>query len=151
MLNTLMLFKAMDIQSRFAPLPKNLHIGFCIFATAFFILLYVKYRKINDLLWLVVCDLTVILQFFGDKYTAFAVGVCEVILLGMIFVQHRSEQKAVKSQSSKDASGESPCNQNNVDDLKDVEKAVRIERSKVIRDNSQDVIGQAFDGEDFDK
>lgn len=133
----------LGIQSRFAPLPKKLHLIFCVLATILFIVLYIRHRRIKDLLWLIVCDTTAILQFFGDKYTAFAVGVCEVILLAMIFFEHMKEkrnQKSDENNSKKDA---------HTDELDDIAKAVKSERSKLSSDTPDDVISSAFDGEDI--
>ena len=69
----LLLFKAMELQNRFAPLPQKLHIAFCVFATVFFIFCYLRYRRLSDILWMLICDITLILQFYGDKYTALTV------------------------------------------------------------------------------
>ncbi|MCC8131811.1 MAG: hypothetical protein LUC38_01810 [Oscillospiraceae bacterium] len=131
------------LQSRFAPLPRNMHIIFCVIATVVFLALYLKKRKINDLLWLFVCDLPVILQFYGDPTTATVVGVCEVILLVAIFVFYLQDRKKAKNQP-KDEDGEGG---GDVDDLKDVEQAVKVERSKLAGNDADDnVISQAFDG-----
>lgn len=146
MLNTLLILRTAGIQSRFAPLPTWLHVVFCIVATVLFIALYIRHRRVNDILWLIVCDLTLLLQFFTDRYTAYAVGICEVILLVMIFLQHRSDKK-----ESKSASKGGSKNGQSADDLSDVEKAVKTERKQIIKDNSGDIIGQAFDNEGFDK
>ena len=146
MLNTLLILRTAGIQSRFAPLPTWLHVVFCIVATVLFIALYIRHRRVNDILWLIVCDLTLLLQFFTDRYTAYAVGICEAILLVMIFLQHRSDKK-----ESKSASKGGSKNGQSADDLSDVEKAVKTERKQIIKDNSGDIIGQAFDNEGFDK
>ena len=148
MLNTLLILRTAGIQSRFAPLPTWLHVVFCIVATVLFIALYIRHRRVNDILWLIVCDLTLLLQFSTDRYTAYAVGICEAILLVMIFLQHHSDKKESKAASgSSSAKGSSPDS----DDLSDVEKAVKTERKQIIKDNSGDIIGQAFDNEGFDK
>lgn len=131
------------LQSRFAPLPKNMHIIFCIIATVVFLLLYIKKRKIVDFLWLFVCDLPLILQFFGDSATAAVVGVCEIVLLVAIFIFYLQDRKATKKQSE-DKDGE---DDGDIDDLKDVEQAVKAERSKLAgNDGDDNVITQAFDG-----
>ncbi|MCD7822927.1 MAG: hypothetical protein LUG86_02745 [Oscillospiraceae bacterium] len=133
------------LQSRFAPLPKNMHIIFCIIATVVFLALYLRKRKIGDLLWLFVCDLPLILQFYGDSRTATVVGVCEVILLVAIFVFYLQDRKAAKNQASDDP--ESGGDSGNADDLKDIEQAVKVERSKLAGNDADDnVISQAFDG-----
>ncbi len=133
------------LQSRFAPLPKNMHIIFCIIATVVFLVLYVRKRKIVDFLWLFVCDLPLILQFYGDSTTAAVVGVCEVILLVAIFVFWLQDRKASKNQAQDDS--ETDGGDGEVDDLKDVEQAVKVERSKLAGNDADDnVITQAFDG-----
>ncbi|MCD7846759.1 MAG: transmembrane domain-containing protein [Oscillospiraceae bacterium] len=134
---------ASTLQSRFAPLPKNMHIIFCIIATVVFLVLYLKKRKIVDLLWLLVCDLPLILQFYGDSTTAAVVGVCEVILLVAIFVFWLQDRKNSKNQPNDESGSEG----GDVDDLKDVEQAVKVERSKLAGNDADDnVINQAFDG-----
>ncbi|MCD7784975.1 MAG: hypothetical protein LUH18_05270 [Oscillospiraceae bacterium] len=132
-----------ELQSRFAPLPKNMHIIFCIIATVVFLALYLRKRKIVDFLWLFVCDLPLILQFYGDPTTAAVVGVCEVILLIAIFVFWIQDRKNSKNQLD----DESGTDGGDVDDLKDVEQAVKVERSKLAGNDADDnVINQAFDG-----
>ena len=135
-----------ELQSRFAPLPKNMHIIFCIIATVVFLALYIRKRKISDLLWLFVCDLPLILQFYGDSTTAAVVGVCEVILLVAIFVFWLQDRKAAKKQAHDDSESDEGDGED-IDDLKDVEQAVKIERSKLAGNDADDnVINQAFDG-----
>lgn len=132
------------LQSRFAPLPKNMHIVFCIIATVVFVALYIRKRKMVDFLWLLVCDLPLILQFYGDSTTATVIGVCEVILLVAIFVFHLQDRKAARNQSEDDS--QSDEGGGDVDDLKDVEQAVKVERSKLAGNDADDnVISQAFD------
>lgn len=134
------------LQNRFAPLPKNLHLLFCGLATVLFIILYLRYKKLNDILWLIVCDLTIILQFYGDKVTAFVIGICEVILLAVIFtefVKNKKAEMAKKAAEKAAAQAEAPQE----DDLKDLEKAVSSERSKLAPECSNDIISQAFDEE----
>ncbi len=134
------------LQSRFAPLPKNMHIVFCIIATIVFLLIYIKKRKIVDLLWLFVCDLPLILQFYGDARTAAVVGVCEVVLLVTIFFFWLQERKATKK-AQKDVEDGEGSSGDSIDDLKDVEQAVKAERSKLAgNDGDDNVITQAFDG-----
>ncbi|MCD7732572.1 MAG: hypothetical protein LUH56_03940 [Oscillospiraceae bacterium] len=133
------------LQSRFAPLPKNMHIVFCIIATVVFVALYVRKRKMVDFLWLLVCDLPLILQFYGDSTTATVIGVCEVILLVAIFVFHLQDRKAARNQSEDDSQSDEGDG-GDVDDLKDVEQAVKVERSKLAGNDADDnVIYQAFD------
>lgn len=128
------------LQSRFAPLSISLHILFCIVATATFIANYIRYKKLIDIFWLIVCDLPVILQFYGDKTTAAVVGVCEVILLVSIYAMYLKEQKSQKENGTDGGQGS--------DGLKDVEQAVKVERTKLAgSDGDNNVISQAFDSD----
>ena len=145
----LLLFKTMELQNRFAPLPQKLHIVFCVFATVFFIFCYLRYRRLSDILWMIICDITLILQFYGDKYTALIVGICEIILFALIFLDYRKKKSAEKAAESESKRNED-SNGGKPDDLSDIEKAVRTERSKVVK-NDSDVISSAFDPEDLEK
>lgn len=139
------LLQAFALQNRFAPLAKNLHIIFCCLATVLFIILYFKYKKLSDALWLIACDLTIILQFYGDKFTAGVIGVCEIILLAFIFIEYLKTAKAERAKKAAEKSAENASNEQ--DDLKDVEKAVKSERSKLASDSEDDIISNAFDDE----
>lgn len=145
----LLLFKTMELQNRFAPLPQKLHIVFCVFATVFFIFCYLRYRRLSDILWMIICDITLILQFYGDKYTALTVGICEIILFALMFLDYRKKKSAEKAAESESKRNED-SNGGKPDDLSDIEKAVRTERSKVVK-NDSDVISSAFDPEDLEK
>lgn len=145
----LLLFKTMELQNRFAPLPQKLHIVFCVFATVFFIFCYLRYRRLSDILWMIICDITLILQFYGDKYTALIVGICEIILFALMFLDYRKKKSAEKAAESESKRNED-SNGGKPDDLSDIEKAVRTERSKVVK-NDSDVISSAFDPEDLEK
>ncbi len=145
----LLLFKTMELQNRFAPLPQKLHIAFCVFATVFFIFCYLRYRRLSDILWMIICDITLILQFYGDKYTALTVGICEIILFALMFLDYRKKKSAEKAAESESKRNED-SNGGKPDDLSDIEKAVRTERSKVVK-NDSDVISSAFDPEDLEK
>lgn len=145
----LLLFKAMELQNRFAPLPQKLHIAFCVFATVFFIFCYLRYRRLSDILWMLICDITLILQFYGDKYTALTVGVCEIILFAMMFLDYKKKKSAAKTAES-EAKQPNESDGGKPDDLSDIQKAVRTERSKVVKDDN-DVISSAFDPEDLEK
>ena len=145
----LLLFKTMELQNRFAPLPQKLHIVFCVFATVFFIFCYLRYRRLSDILWMIICDITLILQFYGDKYTALTVGICEIILFALMFLDYRKKKSAEKAAESESKRNED-SNGGKPDDLSDIEKAVRAERSKVVK-NDSDVISSAFDPEDLEK
>lgn len=145
----LLLFKTMELQNRFAPLPQKLHIVFCVFATVFFIFCYLRYRRLSDILWMIICDITLILQFYGDKYTALTVGICEIILFALMYLDYRKKKSAEKAAESESKRNED-SNGGKPDDLSDIEKAVRTERSKVVK-NDSDVISSAFDPEDLEK
>lgn len=141
----------MNIQNRFAPMPRNLHIAFCVVATILFVILYLKYHKLKDVLWLAVCDLTIILQFYGDSTTAGVIGVFEVILLVMIFIEYMKERKIQKAKLAAEKAEEAAEAEAQEDNLDDVAKAVKQERAKLAQDSDSDVIATAFDSENLDK
>lgn len=137
------IFRIAALQSRFAPLPKTFHIVFCIIATIVFLCIYLRTKKPSNLLWLLACDLLLILQFYGDKATAAVVAVCEIILLLSIFYLRIKDKRKEKSPDDPDGEKDSK------DELKDIEKAVKNERSRLADDSKSDVIAQAFDNEDL--
>lgn len=141
----LALFNNFALQNRFAPLPKSLHLAFCALASLLFIVLYLRHKRLNDLLWLIVCDLTLILQFYGDKTTALAVGICEVILLIFIFIEYLKNLKAAMAKKAAEKAA-AQAEEDGEDDLKDIEKAVNQERSKLAPEGG-DIVSQAFDDE----
>lgn len=145
----LLLFKTMELQNRFAPLPQKLHIAFCVFATVFFIFCYLRYRRLSNILWMIICDITLILQFYGDKYTALTVGICEIILFAIMFLDYKKKKSAEKAAESATKNNDDGSNVK-PDELSDIQKAVRTERSKVVKDDN-DVISSAFDPEDLEK
>lgn len=146
---SMQILAAMALRSRFAPLPTQVHILFCILATVLFITLYLYQRKLKDLLWLLVCDLPLILQFYGDEVTALVVGVCEILLLVMIFLEYLKERKLSRESapSGESVSGEDSKEASSDSGLSDLEKAVALERSK-LAGKTDDIISQAFDGEE---
>lgn len=131
------LFSFTELQSRFAPFPKSLHIVFCVIATIVFLAIYFRTRKVSNLLWMVACDMLLVLQFYNDKITALVIGICEVVLFVSIFVLYLSDKKKEKEIDAK-------CDEC----LKDIENAVKSERSKIASDVKDDVITQAFDNND---
>ena len=131
------------LQNRFAPLPMNLHIWFCGLATALFLVLFLRSKKMSNIYWLLICDATVILQWYGDPMTATAIGICEVVLFVLLILELKKEKKAEAALAEKaDETAET-------DDLKDIEKVVKNERKQIINEKI-DVIGEAFEVENND-
>lgn len=149
---TLMFSLNMGMQKRFAPLPLNFHIFLCLLLTVIFILLYLRYRKIKDILWMVAFDMILILQFYGDEKTATVIGIFEIILLALIFKEYLKDLKELKAKKAAEkAAEEAAADTAGEDDLDDVAKAVKAERAKLAPDEGTDMISQAFDNEDIDK
>ncbi len=134
-----------ELRSRFTPLPAKLHIIFCLLATVIFLVHYFRRKKVSSLIWILICDSTVILQFYSDRRTAIAVGICEIVLFAVLFkvwfVEYRERKKAAEEEKKKTPDEPSTPEQ---DELKDIEKLVKTERSK-LADNSDDIIGNAFE------
>ncbi len=130
------------LQSRFAPLPMHLHIIFCVLATVLFIVIYLRNKKLSNIFWLLICDATLVLQWYGDKTTALGVGICEIVLFVLLVLELRKEKKA-------DAEKTSEKNGDVVDELKDIEKVVKNER-KAIMNEEADFIDEAFEVESND-
>lgn len=130
------------LQSRFAPLPMHLHIIFCVLATVLFIVIYLRNKKLSNIFWLLICDATLVLQWYGDKVTALGVGICEIVLFVLLVLELRKEKKA-------DAEKTSEKNGDVVDELKDIEKVVKSER-KAIMNEEADFIDEAFEVESND-
>lgn len=128
------------LSGRFTPMPMGLHIGFCIFATVVFLTIYFRRRSFSALLWTLICDTTLILQFFSDKITALGVGICEAVLFVMLFVTWLKEYRQKKAAEKKDADGGDEPK----DDRSDIEKLVKTEMQN-IPDNSDDIISNAFE------
>ncbi len=134
-------FLAIDVlQNRFAPLPMKLHIIFCILATALFLLLYFRTKKLSNVFWMLICDATIILQWYGDPMTALGVGICEIVLFVLLIIEMRKE-KTAELASKKEAENKSDIIE---DDLSDIEKVVKSERKAIINEEI-DVIGEAFE------
>ncbi len=134
-------FLAIDVlQNRFAPLPMNLHIIFCILATALFLLLYFRTKKLSNVFWMLICDATIILQWHGDPVTALGVGICEIVLFVLLIIEMRKENKAELAAKN----GSENSNEDAMDDLSDIEKVVKSERKAIINEEI-DVIGEAFE------
>ena len=133
-----------ELRSRFTPVPKGLHLGFCAFATVIFLMIYLRRKSVSSLIWILICDSTAILQFYNDRRTALAVGICEVILFAILFwvwLGEYRERKKAEVSNKQAAAEEAPPES---DELKDIEKLVKTERSK-LADNSDDIIKNAFE------
>lgn len=151
-MTTLLFSFNMGLQKRFAPLPLNFHIVLCLAVSVIFILLYLRYHKVKDILWMVAFDMILILQFYGDERTAIVIGIFELILLTMIFLEYLKEQKALRAKKAAEAAAEKAAGDTaEEDNLDDVAKAVKAERSKLAPDSGTDMISQAFDNEDIDR
>ncbi len=151
-MTTLLFSFNMGLQKRFAPLPLNFHIILCLAVSVIFILLYLRYHKVKDILWMVAFDMILILQFYGDERTAIVIGIFELILLTLIFLEYLKEQKVLRAKKAAEAAAEKAAEASvQEDDLDDVAKAVKAERSKLAPDSGTDMISQAFDSEDIDR
>lgn len=135
---------ALALQSRFAPVPRGLHIIFCIFATILFIILYIRNKKLSDIYWLLICDTTLILQFYSDKITATVIGIFEVILLALVIIESHKEAKAMKS-------SEEPNKGDSESDIKELDELVKSERKAMLGESKVDIIADAFDTDDKNK
>lgn len=143
--------ETVELRSRFAPLPTGLHLGFCAFATVIFLLIYLRKKNLSSIIWMLICDATVILQFYGDSTTATAVGICEIILFAILakvsFSEHmaaRAEKKAAEAakaaaETSEDSTESEP------DERDDIAKLVKAERQKLNADGKDDIISNAFE------
>lgn len=139
------------LQSRFTPMPTDLHIGFCVFATVVFLIIFLRRKTVSSIIWALICDATVILQFYNDKKTAAAVGICEIVLFAILIwvsLGERREQKRLEAEEAvaEEASGDEAeqDSQDEPDNLDDIAKLVRSERSK-LADDDDDIIKNAFE------
>lgn len=133
-----------ELRSRFAIMPFPLHIGFCLFATVVFAIIFIRKKTVSSLIWLLICDTTAVLQFFDDRLTATAVAVCEIFLFAMLIVvsiREKKAEKALKLQEEKEA--ENPS-ESFPEDLGDLDKLIKSETQN-LSDNSDDVIHNAFE------
>ncbi len=136
------------LQSRFAPLPMHLHVIFCVLATVLFVVIYLRTKKLSNIFWLLICDATLVLQWYGDKTTALGVGICEIVLFVLLVLELRKEKKADAKNAEK-PSAENKENSGTVDELKDIERVVKNER-KAIMNEEIDIISEAFEVESND-
>lgn len=137
---------AAQLNSRFTPMPFGLHIGFCLFATVVFLTIFLRRKTISSLVWLLICDATAILQFYPDKTTATAVGICEIFLFVVLFWTSTNEKIEKKRRQLIEVvtEEEDPDDEPLPEDLKDIEQLIRSETSN-IADNSGGVIENAFE------
>ncbi len=126
--------EAAQLRSRFAPMPPALHIIFCAVATVTFLAIYLRKKTLSSIIWLLICDATLILQLFGDSLTAAAVGICEIVLFIVLWKVSRDEKKSARA-------SENPPD----DGREDIAKLVKAERKKINADGSDDVISNAFE------
>lgn len=135
---------AADLRSRFTPMPMNLHLGFCIFATAVFLIIYFRRKTASSLIWATICDATLILQFYNDSKTALAVGICEIVLFAILIWVSLGEYKERKRKKSAKENGPGPEGEDR-DDLSDIDKIVKSEMQNISDGGSEDVIRNAFE------
>ena len=137
---------AAQLSSRFTPMPFGLHIGFCVFATIIFLIIFLRRKTVSSLVWLLICDATAILQFFPDRATATAVGVCEIFLFVVLFWTSANEKILQKRRFIKETVTEEEAfdDEPMPEDLYDIEQLIRSESTN-IADNSDGVIENAFE------
>lgn len=145
---------AAALSSRFAPIPKDLHIGFCVFATVLFLIIFLRQRTVSSIIWALICDSTAILQFFDDSNTAFAVGLCEVLLFCILIWFSRKEwrereqrdaaEEALEIAEEVEVDPDGEGADRKPDDLEDIARLVRFERRR-LADNDDDIIKNAFE------
>lgn len=136
-----MTFLAINVlQNRFAPLPLRLHVIFCVLSTLLFAFLYFRTKKMSNIFWLLICDATIILQWYGDPITATGVGLCEIVLFVLLIIEINKEKKA-EIQAKKASDNEAKPIE---DDLSDIEKVMKNERKAIIKEDI-DIIGEAFE------
>lgn len=100
-----------SIRSRFTPLPLGMHLAFCLIATAVFAAIYLRKKDISHLIWALLCDSTLILQFYNDRITASAVGICEIamlLILAWLWVGRKKAEKLKAAQKEALCDDENP-------------------------------------------
>lgn len=137
---------ATKLSSRFTPMPFPLHIGFCVFATVIFLIIFLRRKTVSSLVWLLICDATAILQFYPDKKTATAVGICEIFLLMVLFWTTANEKIEQKRRMIKETMDEeeAPDDEPLPEDLKDIEMLIKSESANIAT-NKDGVIENAFE------
>ena len=128
------------LNSRFTPMPMKFQLPFCIVATLIFLIIFLKRKNISSIIWILICDATLILQFYNDRTTALAVGICEIFLFAVLFVLWIRGKIAAKNSPPEDSS---PDPEN--DDRADIEKLMKSEMQNIVPEKKEDVIGSAFD------
>lgn len=132
-----------QLQSRFAPIPITVHIAFCILATLLFTVLYIRQRKIADFLWLIVCDIPLILHWYGDAQTAYTVLGCEIVLLFLIFIEWLKERKAKKekaenAETTETAEADEPAEavEEKTEEAQETEASVKAPETEVLEEQT---------------
>ena len=142
----MILSAAAKLSSRFTPMPFPLHIGFCVFATVVFLVIFLRRKTVSSLVWLLICDATAILQFYPDKKTASAVGICEIFLFAVLFWTAANEKierdrRLIKETMEEE---EAPDDDPPPEDLKDIEMLIKSETTN-IASGKDGVIENAFE------
>ncbi len=132
------------LRSRFAPMPAWLHIGFCVFAAVVFGAIFIRKKTLSSLIWLLICDTTVVLQFYNDKISATAVAICEIFLFLILFWALANERIKEKKRLLREEEEKKHPEAFFPEDLNDIDKLIQSENQN-IPDNSDDVIKNAFE------
>ncbi len=135
---------AAPLRSRFAVMPMTMHLIFCAFATVVFIAIFLRKKTVSSLVWLLICDTTAILQFFGDKSTATAVAVSEIFLFAILIFTTVNEKIAAKRKAIRQSEEAEHPDSFLPEDLNDIDKLIKSETSN-LADSSDDVIKNAFE------
>ena len=131
---------ATTLGSRFTPMPLKIHLPFCIFATLIFLIIWIRRKSTSALIWALICDATLILQFFTDPLTALAVGIGEVVMFILLFILWIRDK--ISAKKAKKAEGDKPGDPS---DRSDIEKLIKSEMQNIAGHNGDDVISSAFE------
>lgn len=131
------------IRSRFTPIPLDMHLWFCFYATVVFLIVFYRRKSVSSLIWALISDATLILQFYNDKYTAGAVFACEAVMFAILAVLWVRDKKAAKLKAAAEESSESSEESEQDDNLDDIAKLVKTERDRL--SGSESIIDNAFD------
>ncbi len=132
------------LRGRFTPVPTAWHICFCIFATIVFAAIFLRKKTVSSLIWLLICDTPIVLQFFGDKSTAAAVAICEIFLFALLFWTTSNERIAKKKQQLREEEEQKHPDAFFPEDMGDIDRLIKSESSN-LADNKDDVIHNAFE------
>lgn len=137
------------VRSRFTPVPLNTHLGICIYATVVFLIVFYRRKSVSSLIWALICDATLILQFYNDKYTAAAVFICEVVMFAILAVLWVRDKKAARLKAAAEGAEEGSEVSHAEDNLEDIAKLVKTERDRL--DNGGSIIDNAFEDDRLDR